>query len=296
MKSNFSAKNKPILIKLGGSILNNKAAISSLCQEIKTLRESGFKLIIVHGGSKAINEALAIYGIESQIIQGMRKTSLEAIQIIEMVLCGQVNQALVRHLNQIAVPAVGLSGAGNNTIVCDYLSAELGFVGEIKTINPSLIHHLLEAKEAYIPVIASLGVNESGTALNINADFAASCLANTFDVQKLIYITDQQGIYDRNGKLLTTLSETQLLNLVKQSIVKDGMLVKVKAILQAMQCGLDSIFIANGNQQKVLTEMLINGKNPGTLCTKNREKQSQSFNQNKESLNKRKRSHHACRN
>src|SRR5258708_24027363 len=96
-----------LLIKLGGSLLQNESATLLLCQDIKRMSEQGFKIIIVHGGSKAINEALQVYGIESTFIQGLRKTPLEAIHIIEMVLCGQVNQSLVRKLNQIAVPAIG---------------------------------------------------------------------------------------------------------------------------------------------------------------------------------------------
>lgn len=259
---------KPVLIKLGGSILHNEASISALCQDIKTLMNHGFKMIIVHGGSKAINEALNVYGIESIFIQGIRKTKFEAMKVIEMVLCGQVNQNLVRNLNRISVSAIGLSGASNQTMLCDYMSEEHGFVGEIKVVNTALIQCLLSAKENFIPVIASLGVDNAGNALNINADLAASCLANALEVQKLIYITDQEGIYNGDGNVLTQLSEEHLATLVQESIVKDGMLVKVKAILQSMKQGLNHILIANGHQKNILTDALLYEKNVGTLCEK----------------------------
>lgn len=259
---------KPILIKVGGSVLHNEESTYSLCQELKTISAQGFKAIIVHGGSKAINEALAIYGVQSSFIQGLRQTTQEAMKIIEMVLCGQVNQHLVRNLNRLNVPAIGVSGATNQTLVCNYVSEEHGFVGEIKTVNTSYLEYLLNAKENFIPVIASLGVDELGNAMNINADLVASYLANALKVQKLIYFTDQEGIYDHQGNLFTLLSEEHLEELVEKSIVKDGMLVKVKAILESLRKGLNRILIANGHQKNILTHALLAEKSVGTLCVK----------------------------
>ncbi|KTD68650.1 Acetylglutamate kinase [Legionella steelei] len=260
--------NKPILIKVGGSVLHNEESTYSLCQELKAMSICGFKVVIVHGGSKAINEALNIYRIKSTFIQGLRQTTQEAMKIIEMVLCGQVNQHLVRNLNRLGVPAIGLSGSTNQTLVCDYVSEEHGFVGEIKKVNTTYLECLLNAKENFLPVIASLGVDELGNAMNINADLAASYLANALKVQKLIYFTDQEGIYDKQGNLLALLSEEHLDELVQKSIVKDGMLVKVKAILESLRQGLNRILIANGHQKNILTHALLSEKNVGTLCVK----------------------------
>jgi acetylglutamate kinase len=263
---NTLSMNKPVLIKLGGSILHQEESTHALCQDIKALVSKGFKIIIVHGGSKAINEALNVYGIESTFIQGLRKTTSEAMKIIEMVLCGQVNQNLVRHLNRLGVPTVGLSGATNQTILCDYISEDYGFVGEVRAVNTAYLQCLLSAN--FIPVVASLGVDKAGNALNINADLAASCLATALNAQQLIYLTDQEGIYDRDGHLLTTVSEKHLVTLVSKSIVKDGMLVKVKAILQSLKQELNHIVIANGHQKNILTDVLLYEKNVGTLCVK----------------------------
>jgi acetylglutamate kinase len=259
---------KPILIKVGGSVLHNEESTLALCQELKDMNAHGFKVIIVHGGSKAINEALTIYGIKSAFIQGLRQTTLEAMKVIEMVLCGQVNQHVVRNLNRLGVPAMGLSGATNQTLVCDYVSQEHGFVGKVKKVNTTYLEYLLQAKENVIPVMASLGVDDLGNAMNINADLAAAYLANALNVQKLIYITDQEGIYDSQGNLFTRLSEEQLDQLVQKSIVKDGMLVKVKAILESLRQGLNRIVIANGHQKNILTDALLSEKSVGTLCVK----------------------------
>lgn len=257
---------KTILIKVGGSVLHNEESTLALCQEIEAMSTHGFKIIIVHGGSKAINEALNIYGIKSTFIQGLRQTTQEAMKIIEMVLCGQVNQHLVRQLNRLGVPAIGLSGATNQTLLCDYVSEEHGFVGAIKKANTRYLECLLNTH--FIPVIASLGVDELGNAMNINADLAASYLAKALKVQKLIYFTDQEGIYDNQGNLLTLLSEEHLDELVQKSIVKDGMLVKVKAILESLRQGLNRILIANGHQKNILTQALLSEKKVGTLCVK----------------------------
>lgn len=263
--------NKTVLIKLGGSILHNDTSATALCHNIKTMIENGFKLIIVHGGSKAIEEALAVYQIQSTFIHGLRKTSHEAMKIIEMVLTGQVNQSLTRQLNHLGVPAVGLSGASNHMLHCEPLGEEYGLVGDIKTVNVSLIQSLLNASKAFIPVIASIGVDGGGNPLNINADLAAAALACALKVQQLIYVTDQTGIYNHEGNVLSTLSDAHLADMIEKATVKNGMLVKVKAIREAIKRGMDSILIANGHQKNMLTDALLGKKSIGTLCVKNKQ-------------------------
>ncbi len=121
-----------ILIKLGGSILHDAELMRSLCEDIKLIKGCGIKIVLVHGGSKAINKTLAVNSIESKFIDGLRVTSPEAMKIIEMVLCGQVNKSLVRKLNSIGLQAIGLSGSDNNMLLCEPYSLEHGFVGKIK--------------------------------------------------------------------------------------------------------------------------------------------------------------------
>jgi acetylglutamate kinase len=263
--------NKTLLIKVGGSILHEEQKIISLCKDIKTIKEAGFQIILVHGGSKAINETLTLHGIQSKFVDGLRVTSAAAVKIIEMVLCGHVNLSIVKKLNRIGVSAIGLSGADQQMLLCDYYSKTHGFVGEIKAINTAIIHHLLSFKNtgsSSIPVISTIGVDKEGNALNINADMAACYIANALHVDQLIYLTDQDGIYDSNGELFSQLSEENLQALIDQSIVSGGMLIKAKAVLASLRAGLNQILILNGNQKNVLIDVLFNEKNLGTLCEK----------------------------
>ncbi|WP_131781575.1 acetylglutamate kinase [Legionella gresilensis] len=257
---------KLILVKIGGSILHNLESALALVSDIKTILANGYQIVLVHGGSKAINEALKVYGIESKFIEGLRVTSSSAMKIIEMVLCGQVNQMLVRILNKFGIKAAGLSGAENHMLQCDYLDNKYGFVGEVKQVNPHDIYHLLTNQ--ITPVIATIGIDATGNAVNINGDMAACHLASTLAVDQLIYLTDQDGIYNNDGQLLATLSENNLQELVNNGIVSNGMLVKVNAILKALQHNLDQVMIANGMQQHILTNAILHQQNPGTLCLK----------------------------
>jgi acetylglutamate kinase len=258
-----------ILIKLGGSILHQEETIDALCRDIQRLRENNQKILLVHGGSKAINEALKQYHIEAEFIDGLRVTSNKAIKIIEMVLCGQVNQILVRGLNHHQVPAIGLSGAENRMLFCKPHSEVHGFVGDIETVHPGMILHLLSCEPALMPVIASIGVNEAGQAMNINADLAAAHLAASLNVKQLIYLTDQDGIYDQERRLFSMLSISQLIELINEGIVTGGMLVKVRAILHALHQGLDEVLILNGQKEDVLSKVILNQERQGSLCTSN---------------------------
>ncbi len=256
--------NNKILIKMGGSILNDPNTMALLCNGIKTLKEAGYKIIVVHGGGKAINATLAIHGVQSTFEQGLRITSAAAIKIIEMVLCGQVNQTLVRKLNHTGIDAIGLSGAAHHLLHCTQYSEQHGFVGKIKAVNTMLIKQILSLQS--IPVIASIGVDDHGQPLNINADMAACQIANALDVQQLIYLTDQDGIYDQNGQVLSQLTADDLQALIQQGVVTDGMLVKAKAILSSLKSGFKKIHILNGHKQQNLHETLFKTSWSGTVC------------------------------
>lgn len=263
-----------MLIKIGGSILNKESLITSLCEDIQLLKKNGIKVVLVHGGSKAINEYLDIHQVDSHFIDGLRVTSEKAIKVIEMVLCGHVNKLLVRKLNSIGLNAVGLCGSDDSMLKCDYYSSQHGFVGKIKQVFPEAILNLLSFQDALhgsIPVIAPIGVDEEGNPLNINADVAASEIAHALKVNKLIYLTDQEGVYDEQGHVYSELKEDELALLVEKGIVKDGMLVKVKAILAALQSDLNEIHILNGNKPHILIEELFTLTGAGTLCKKKEE-------------------------
>lgn len=262
-------RGKIFLIKLGGSVLNDASLIQSLCEDIKMLKDAGIKVLIVHGGSKAINEHLSINNIPSTFIEGLRVTSKEAMKIIEMVLCGHVNKLLVRKLNSIGLQAIGFSGTDNKLLECNYYSEEHGQVGEIHTVNASILSHFLANNEDCfdcIPVIAPVGSDQNGNPLNINADYAASHVAKAIKADKLIFITDQDGIYDKNKGIYSVLSKKELLGLIKNKTVQGGMLTKVKAILAALNDKLSHVHILNGKKKHSLIEEFFTINGVGTLC------------------------------
>ncbi len=262
-------RGKTFLIKLGGSILDNDTLIESMCADLKLLKQAGINIIIVHGGSKAINSALTMHNIESQFIDGLRVTSLAAMNIIEMVLCGQVNTLLVRKLNHIGIQAVGLAGSDGNMLLCDYYSKQHGYVGTISSVDCSPIMQLISRQSTtsdIIPVIAPVGVDKQGNPMNINADHAAAELAVALQVDKLIYLTDQDGIYDQHGTLLSELCYAELNKLIDNKTVYGGMLTKVRAILSVLENNSNDIHILNGNTNHVLFEELFTVNGVGTLC------------------------------
>jgi acetylglutamate kinase len=267
-----------ILIKLGGSILDDPQCVTRLCQDLQLLNRVGIKIILVHGGSKAINHALNIHQIDSQFIDGLRVTSQEAMQVIEMVLCGHINTGLVKQLNYIGIRTIGLTGADDKLLQCDYFSQQHGFVGKVRQINLKPVTSILNATDAPtrpIPVIAPIGVDRQGNSLNINADIAACEIAMAAGVDKLIYLTDQNGIFDEAGQLLPSLDTDQLQQLIDREIVKDGMLTKVRAILTALRTNLNDIHIINGQRPHALIEELFTVSGIGTLCKTTQHRRAQ---------------------
>jgi acetylglutamate kinase len=267
-----------ILIKLGGSILDDPQCVTRLCQDLQLLNRVGIKIILVHGGSKAINHALNIHQIDSQFIDGLRVTSQEAMQVIEMVLCGHINTSLVKRLNCIGIRTIGLTGADDDLLQCDYFSQQHGFVGKVKQVNLKPITNILNATDSParpIPVIAPIGIDQQGNSLNVNADIAACEIAMAAGVDKLIYLTDRNGIFDETGQLMSSLNTDQLQWLIEHKIVKDGMLTKVRAILSALQTNLNNIHIINGQRPHALIEELFTVSGIGTLCKTTQHRRAQ---------------------
>jgi acetylglutamate kinase len=260
-----------ILIKLGGSVLEDNNLIKNLAIDLGYVRAAGISIVLVHGGGKAIDKELKLHGIESSFYEGLRITTNEMIKIIEMVLCGHVNKLLVRELNASGIPAVGLSGSDNNMFVCDPFSAKHQNVGQIKAVNSAIVETILHAQdkcsEGMIPIIAPIGITKNGNALNINADWAACYLAHALKIKKLIYITDQNGINDNAGKLISKLSVSDLQQLIQNQVVKDGMLTKAKAIVHAIQQGISDIHIINGKTPHALLNELFTQIGIGTIIT-----------------------------
>lgn len=253
-----------VLVKLGGAALQDEALVRSLCDDFVLLQSVGVRLVLVHGGGPSINRELTIHGIQWEFVDGQRVTTPEVMEIVEQTLCGSVNRRIVRTLNDAGVKAVGLSGADAGTLYCKAQSTRLGQVGQVEEVDPALLRSLLAL--GAIPVMAPVGYGAGGRAFNVNADWAAIRVAQALGVSKVVYLTDQTGILDSDGKLLSELSSAQLEALVEKGAVTGGMLAKVQTILHGLRHGLKEIHVLNARHPHVLIEELFTSRGAGTLC------------------------------
>jgi acetylglutamate kinase len=260
---------RPTVIKLGGAALRDEKVVSGICRELASLQATflthGAPLVIVHGGGPAINEELTSKGITWEFVRGQRVTTDAMMDVIETVLSGKVNKSLVRALNHSQVRAVGLSGTDARMLQCKALSPEMGRVGEIMEVDTSAIHAILNA--GLTPVIAPIGVGPlegemAGQAFNINADFAACRIAEVLGAEKLVFLTDQDGILDSDKKLISEISSAGLSRLIESGVVQGGMLAKTQTILHALSHGVSKVQVLNGCTPHVLTSATP----VGTLC------------------------------
>ena len=227
-----------VLIKLGGAAMQDSKLVTQICEDLTLIRSVGVSVVLVHGGGPSINQELALRGIQWEFIDGQRVTTPEMMDVIEMVLCGSVNRRIVRTLNRSGVRAVGMSGADASTLLCRQADPRLGQVGKIEQVNPAFIRSVLgtqtEPGIGAIPVIAPIGIGRKGEAFNINADWAASRIAQALGIQKLLFLTDQDGILDSGLKLMPELDAGELETLIERGVVKGGMLAKAQTIVHAL--------------------------------------------------------------
>ncbi|MED0716557.1 acetylglutamate kinase [Aeribacillus composti] len=253
---------KPIVvIKLGGSMLEQLS--ESFLDSIKELLTTK-RVIIVHGGGPDINNMLTKLNVKSEFYNGMRKTTKEVLEIAEMVLSGKINKQLTALLTKKNVKAIGLSGTDGQLIVSSFLDEEnLGFVGKVEQINDELLRSLLILD--YVPVIAPIGITADGQKLNINADLAASAIAEKINAEQLLFVTNVPGIL-HDGKLIEEATETMIEKLIEQKVIYGGMIPKVQAALDALSDQLEHVMIVSGNDR-----IFKEGKMIGTKITKKRE-------------------------
>lgn len=259
-----------IMIKLGGSILQDDSLLDSIASDIWAAHSVGVRVVVVHGGGPSINQELERRKITWEFVDGLRVTTPEMMNVIEMVLCGQVNRRIVRALNKTGLRAVGFSGADAFTLMCKPTSKKLGLVGEIQNVNFQLIDQVLNMQDDLgrrgVPVIAPIGTDRTGQAYNINADWAASRIASQLGVTKMLFLTDQDGILDQDGKLMPELDAGELLQLIEDGTVKGGMLAKAKTVLYAVQHKVTDVHILNARRPHALVEELFTDAGIGTVC------------------------------
>jgi acetylglutamate kinase len=260
---------KTFVVKYGGGAMVDEGLKVSFARDMVLLKYVGINVVVVHGGGPQINETLSRMGVQSQYVRGMRVTDLETIDIIEMVLVGKVNKEIVGLINQHGGLAVGLSGKDGSLILARKMNMsipgdgenteiiDIGMVGEIVRVNPMVIKSLDD--DLFIPVIAPVGVGEQGETYNINADLVAGRVAAALGAEKLILLTDVEGVRDREGELLSTLTIGRSRELIEREVISSGMIPKVECCVDALNGGVVKTHIIDGRvKHAVLLEIFTN--------------------------------------
>jgi acetylglutamate kinase len=239
-----------IVLKCGGSIIDTLSA--SFFANIKTLQESGLKPIIVHGGGPAIEEMLTDLQIETEFIDGLRKTTEQVMDVVEMVLTGIVNNEITRKLNDEGIQSIGLSGSDVQLLKAKPKDFEkFGYVGEVTDVNVEFLQGLLDSN--VVPVITPIALGNDGERYNINADTAAGAIAAAVAAKQLIFVTDVPGIL-RENKLLECVTEEEINQMIQVGTIYGGMIPKVEAALSSLNEDLQEAMIIDGNQSVVNTK------------------------------------------
>ncbi len=267
---------KTIVIKYGGNAMTEEKLKMGFARDIVLLKQVGVNPVVVHGGGPQIGKLLERIGKQSEFIEGMRVTDRETMDVVEMVLGGLVNKDIVTMINQQGGRAVGLTGKDGGLIRAKKMEItrktpeldvpeiiDLGHVGEVNTIDPSVVSML--DNDNFIPVIAPIGVGEDGASYNINADLVAGKLATVLGAEKLLLLTNTPGILDNDQKLLTGLDSKHVDELIANGTIYGGMLPKVNCALDAVKSGVKTSHIIDGRvEHAVLLELLTN-EGVGTL-------------------------------
>jgi acetylglutamate kinase len=261
---NFAGKT--IVIKYGGSIMENVELQQSIAKDIVLLKFVGINPVIVHGGGKEISSWLKKVNIENEFIQGIRKTSLEAMEVIEMVLTGKINKSIVGMLNNSGGKALGLSGKDAKMVMGETIDQEsLGFAGNISTVEPNIL--LISSEHGYIPVISSIAINKKNQTLNINADIFAAEIAKSLKAEKLIFLSDVDGINDKKN-LIKQIFIDEVINLIDKEIITAGMIPKINSCVDAINHGVTNVHIINGTTPHSILLELFTDYGIGTMIKK----------------------------
>lgn len=268
---------KTIVIKYGGNAMTDENLQISFARDIVLLKQVGIQPVVVHGGGPQIGKLLQQLGKESRFVGGLRVTDRETMDVVEMVLGGQVNKHIVHMINQQGGQAIGLSGKDGGLIYAKPIIVssqapelqtseiiDLGHVGEVEGINPTILRTLQESH--FIPVIAPIGVGQNGETYNINADLVASKIASVLGCEKLMLLTNTPGIME-GDQLLTGLKNRDVLELITRGVVTGGMLPKVQCALDAISSGVHTAHIIDGRIDHAVLLELFTNEGIGTLIS-----------------------------
>jgi acetylglutamate kinase len=264
---------KTIVIKYGGNAMTEDRLKKSFAHDIVLLKLVGMNPVVVHGGGPQIDDLLKQLGKKGEFVQGMRVTDAETMDVVEMVLGGQVNKEIVNLINQNGGRAVGLTGKDGGLIRAKKMlvraegdsdeKIDIGQVGEVDSIDPEIVHQL--HTNDFIPVIAPLGVGKKGETYNINADLVAGKMAEILKAEKLIVLTNTPGVLDKSGNLLTGLTSKKVDELFADGTISGGMLPKISSALDAVKNGVNTCHIIDGRVDHALLLEVLTDEGVGTL-------------------------------
>lgn len=258
---------KTFVIKYGGSAMEDPELCRQVVADIEMLKLMGVRIVLVHGGGKAINAMLKRLDLPVKFKDGLRVTDDETMEAVQEVLVGHVNQQLVWALNEYGHNAVGISGADGKTLKAEPVDPDLGRVGRIREVDASLINTILD--DGYIPVVATVGCGPDGF-YNINADVAADKIAEAMGADKLIYLTDVDGLFrdfSDEDSLVAQLTRTETHELLESGTLDGGMIPKIRSVAEALDAGVSEVVILNGTYPHSLLLEIFTDAGCGTMFT-----------------------------
>ncbi len=252
-----------VVIKLGGHAMGSDAAMETFARDVVLMNHVGVHPVIVHGGGPMINEMLGRLSIPSKFVDGKRVTDAATMAVVEMVLSGSVNKRIVQAISGQGGRAVGLSGKDAGLITCDPVSPELGLVGTPTQIDTTILHTLFDAN--MIPVIAPLGAGPGGETFNINGDTAAGAVAGALKADRLLLLTDIDGVRDTSGQVVTELTADQIREMTRDGVIAGGMIPKTETALAAIEAGVRAAVILDGRAPNATLLELYTEHGAGSL-------------------------------
>ena len=260
-----------VVIKYGGSAMNDPHRQESIIQDIALMKLVGMKPVVVHGGGNAITSMLSRLGKESTFVKGLRVTDKETAEIAEMVLSGYINKHLVQSIQNHGISAVGINGKDGNTLEASKKlidGEDVGFVGSVTKVNLSLLNSLIE--HDFIPVIAPVGTDRDGNTYNINADYAAASIAGALQAEKLFFLTDVEGILqdvENPDSILRRLTVAEAQHHISSGVISGGMIPKTHCCIQGIQEGVKTVHILDGRIEHSMLLEVYTDKGIGTMIT-----------------------------
>lgn len=243
-----------VLVKLGGTLLDGECGRKALARQIAAAARSGLELVVVHGGGKQVTRFLTERGVESTFVDGLRVTTPETLDAVVKVVAGSVNRELVASLVEAGAAAVGICGMDACLVEAEQMDPALGAVGRVIRSNPALLHLLTSG--GYLPVVACVGGDRQGHLYNVNADQMAVACAAAFGADKLVFLTDVDGVLDRNKQVRAQLSVAEAEGLIAEKTATGGMQAKLNAASSALKQGVGEVRIARGSAEAVLDQVL----------------------------------------